>query len=149
MSLVDLKKMAQNIVSQDARSTASPFYCVYDIEYVIIDSEYSSRFDTQYVWASDEGCSYSEDDKEFDALELLCCGGYEITVDSVKYEKIRQSIVPRFVTACLTEVGANDYLKANGHNLNKPYIYVHSLNRNDEMIGLRNHLVNTYGEKHE
>ena len=144
MSLVDLRKIAQNIVSQDCRSTASPFYCVYDVEYVIIDSEYSSRFDTRSVWVSDEGVDFSKGDKEFDALEVFGADD-EVTIDGTKYNKILQSIIPRFVTACLTEVGANNYLEANGHNLNQPYIYVHSLNRNAEMIGLRNHLCDTYG----
>ena len=145
MSAINLKQLSENIKGQDNRSTASPLYCIYDVEYVVIDSEYSSRFDTQYVWVSDEGCSYSEDDSEFDALEVLC-GDNEITIDGIKYEKVRQSIVPRFVTACLTEVGANNYLQANGQNLSKPYIYVHSLNRNDEMIGLRNFITDTFWE---
>ena len=48
------------------------------------------------------------------------------------------------MTACLTEMGANAYLKADGHNLNEPYIYVHSLNRNEEMIGLRNFITDTF-----
>jgi hypothetical protein len=43
-----------------------------------------------------------------------------------------------FVTACFTEEGANNYLKINGHNLKKPFIYVTSLYRNEEMITIRN-----------
>ena len=143
MSLIDLKKVAQDIASQDNRSTANPLYCIYDIEYAVIDNEYSSRFDTQEVWVSDEGCILSESDQEFNALNALCDGD-EITVNGTRYNKLTHSKIPRFVTACLTEVGANAYLKANGHNLNEPYIYVHSLNRNEEMIGLRDFITDTF-----
>lgn len=43
----------------------------------------------------------------------------------------------RFVTACFTRKGAEAYIAANGHNLREPFIYVASLFRNREMIGLR------------
>lgn len=47
-----------------------------------------------------------------------------------------------FVTACLTDEGARAYMNANGHNLRKfSRIFVHSGYRNDEWIGLRNHLM--------
>jgi hypothetical protein len=59
----------------------------------------------------------------------------------VTYERVWYRIVPRFVTACLTRKGAEDYIACNGHNLTNPYIYVESLYRNAEMIALRNHLM--------
>lgn len=139
MSGINLKQLSENIKTQDSRSTSSPFYCIYELESVFIDSEYSSRFKTEYVWVSDEGCDFTKDDKEFESLNFLCDGD-EITVDGTRYNKSCRSLIPRFVTACFTEAGANDYLDADGHNLNRPYIHVHSLNRNAEMIGLRNHL---------
>lgn len=43
----------------------------------------------------------------------------------------------RFVTACFTRKGAEDYLAVNGHNLRDPFIYVASAWRNKEMIELR------------
>ena len=47
-----------------------------------------------------------------------------------------------FVTACLTDEGARAYMNANGHNLRKfSRIFVHSGYRNDQWIGLRNHLM--------
>lgn len=139
MSGINLKQLAENIKTQDSRSTSSPLFCVYDIGYVVHDDDYSSSFDTEEVWVDDEGNSFSKNDGEFKALETLCDGN-EITVDGTRYNKICRSLIPRFVTACFTEAGANDYLDADGHNLNRPYIHVHSLNRNAEMIGLRNHL---------
>ena len=51
--------------------------------------------------------------------------------------------VDEFVTACLTETGAESYLKVNGHNLRKPYIFVTSLFRNEEMKRLRDWLLST------
>lgn len=143
MSLVNLSEIASNLKTQDNASIENPFYCVYEIETVVIDQDYSSRFKTEHVWISDEGCEFNKGDKEFEALEIFGSDD-EVTIDGTKYYKVRQSLIPRFVTACLTKVGADRYIAANGHNLNKPYIYIHSLNRNAEMVGLRNHIINTY-----
>ena len=143
MNSLNLKQLAENIRTQDNRITQNPIFCVYEKEYVVLNHEYSSRFDTRYVWVSDEGCTFTVDDKEFSALDNLT-GRDEITVDGIKYEKICQSIIPCFITAFFSENGANEYLRVNGHNLNEPYIHIHSLNRNAEMIGLRNHLINDF-----
>lgn len=45
-----------------------------------------------------------------------------------------------FVTVCFTYQGCKDYLAVNGHNLNQPFIYVHSLFRNSEMLSIREFL---------
>jgi hypothetical protein len=42
-----------------------------------------------------------------------------------------------FVTACLTEAGADEYIRVNGHDLKEPRTYVTSGYRNQEWIDLR------------
>ena len=42
-----------------------------------------------------------------------------------------------------TEDGCKEYLKQNGHNLNKPRIYVESFHRCPEMIAIREFLIAT------
>lgn len=46
----------------------------------------------------------------------------------------------KFVTACFTEIGCQRYIAANGHNLNKPRVYVASGYRNEEWEIMREHL---------
>ena len=126
---------------QDNASTNNPLYCVYETEGVATDSNYRSRFESEYIWASSVCTQYDERDAEFDALELLSQDD-EITVDGIEYQRIFQTLIPHFVTACLTKIAAEDYIKANKYNLKNPYIYVKSLNQNNEMIGVREFFLN-------
>ncbi len=56
---------------------------------------------------------------------------------------VQQKIKGRweFVTACLTENGAQDFINCNGHNLHSPRIYGWSGYRNREWINLRNYFL--------
>jgi hypothetical protein len=47
----------------------------------------------------------------------------------------------RFVTACLTRKGCEDYIASNGHNFKKPRIYVGSGFRNQKWADIRNQLM--------
>jgi hypothetical protein len=61
----------------------------------------------------------------------------EFIKENTYIEKLYYFDVDVFKTACLTRTGAENYLKQNGHNLNKPVIYKESLYRNEEMITIR------------
>ncbi len=91
------------------------------------------------AWA----CAVTADDDEAKVLEKLLDDGRELSIGGVTFQRVWYKIMSRFVTACLTRKGAEDYIARNGHNLTKPYIYVESLHRNEEMIALRNHLMET------
>ena len=60
------------------------------------------------------------------------------------WQRYEYEIFWQDVQWCFTEKGAEDYLKANGHNLGKTRIYVKSLNRNAEMIAVREMLMEGY-----
>lgn len=57
-------------------------------------------------------------------------------------EKVYYVERDRFVNAHFTEAAAKEHIRINGHNLKKPFVYVTSLWRCEEMIAIRNALAN-------
>lgn len=149
MSNLNLSELANNLNTQDNLATQHPFYCVYSKRSIYIEDGYGGM-ETKDVWVHADDYSEVEDDEISEALSVISEGysSVEVTVDDCKrqYHRKTVGIIPQFETACLTRAGAEAYLKTNGHNLSQPYIYVHSLYRNDEMIGLREHVINTFTE---
>lgn len=149
----NVTELANKLNTQDNLATQHPFYCVYSKRSIYIEDGYGGM-ETKDVWVDADDYSEVEADGFSEALSVISEGydSVEITVDDYKrqYHRKTVGIIPQFETACLTRAGAEAYLEANGHNLNQPYIYVHSLYRNDEMIGLREYVLNKLsGESHE
>lgn len=149
----NVTELANNLNTQDNLATQYPFYCVYSKRSIYIEDGYGGM-ETKDVWVDDDDYCEVEDSEISEALSVISEGysSVEVTVDDCKrqYHRKTVGIIPQFETACLTRAGADAYLEANGHNLNQPYIYVHSLYRNDEMIGLREYVLNKLsGESHE
>lgn len=148
MSNLNLTELANNLKTQDNLGTNQPLYCVYSKRPIPIDDDCYSGIDVQTIWIDADDCQEVEDGDMSDALSVMSDGESEVEVTvgccTYKYERKLIGLIPVFVTACLTRAGADAYLAANGHNLKHPYIYVHSLNRNEEMIGLREHVINTF-----
>ena len=154
MSLVDLTELANNLNTQDNLATQHPLYCVYSKRPIPVDDDCYSGIDVQTIWIDADDCQEVGDKELSEAISVIAEGNAEVKVivDECEYNYERKLVgmIPVFQTACLTRAGADAYLEANGHNLNQPYIHVHSLNRNDEMIGLREHVINNFsGESHE
>lgn len=154
MSLVNLAELANNLKTQDNLATQHPLYCVYSKRSIYIEEGNYGGIETKDVWVDADDCLEVESDGMSEALSVISEGysSVEVTVDDYKrqYHRKTVGVIPQFETACLTRAGADAYLEVNGHNLEQPYIYVHSLNRNDEMIGLREHVINNFsGESHE
>lgn len=147
MSKLNFAELASNLKTQDNLATQHPLYCVYSKRSIYIEDGYGGM-ETKDVWVDADDYSEVEGDGLSEALSVISEGydSVEVTVDDYKrqYHRKTVGIIPQFETACLTRAGADAYLKANGHNLNQPYIYVHSLYRNDEMIGLREHVIDTF-----
>lgn len=147
---IELIELAHNIETQDGLATEHPFYAVYDLVSVPVDDRITNtEFKIVDGWL-DEECDFYENyggtAERYQALTTLANGADSVTINGERYENKYVMKIPVFITACFTRVGAENYLKANGHNLNQPYIYVHSLNRNQEMIGLRK-FINTFAFK--
>lgn len=147
MSLVNLTELSSNLKTQDNHGTNRPLYCVYSKRPMPID-DYCSGYDVQEVWIDTDDWQQVDDKELSQALTAIAEGNAEVktVVDDYEcsYERKLVAMIPVFVTACLTRAGADAYLAANGHNLEQPYVYVHSLDRNDEMIGLRNFITDTF-----
>jgi hypothetical protein len=159
--MIDLNEIQKNIKTQDNRITSDPLFVVFQKRRVSADSNFSD--DYFFVLDSETSCQdvyelreWLKDNCDFekynqgitkDNIMNVIDFPDRIIVDIAEnegFEKYYYQDIDIFVTACFTEEGAKDYLRQNEHNLTKPYIYVTSLYRNDEMIGIRNLLM---GEK--
>ena len=148
MSNLNLAELANNLKTQDNVGTNQPLYCVYSKRPIPVDDDCYSGIDVQTIWIDADDCQEVDDKELSEAISVIAEGWSEVKVivDGCEYSYERKLVgmIPVFQTACLTRAGADAYLEANGHNLEQPYIHVHSLNRNDEMIGLREHVINTF-----
>lgn len=134
---IDLKALGNAIATQDNRITADPLFVVFQKRIVVVDEDYDhDRID----YYDKDDCESIEEEYEPRIYELL-----KKLDDSGelpdRYRRVAVKEVDSFVTACFTEQGCKDYIAANGHNLNKPFIFAASLYRNAEMIGLREFLL--------
>lgn len=129
---INLREIGNEIATQDNAGTEYPLFCVYQKQDVVvsIDHDYDriEFFDEDHEEA-DEG--------QKPLLEKL----YELGELPGGWNRYAIKEIDVFVTACFTRKRCEDYLRANSHNLNKPFVYVNSLYRNQEMIELREFLL--------
>lgn len=141
MTIEQLAALRTELQTQDNAITADPLFVVFQEERIYgVSQDYQTD---GYTWVGEDDSAVTADDDEAKVLDKLLDDDRELSIGGVTYQRVWYRIVPRFVTACLTRKGAEDYIARNGHNLTKPYIYVESLHRNEEMIELRNHLMET------
>ena len=140
MTTEQLAALREELRTQDNAITADPLFVVFQEERVYgVSQDYHTN---GYTWVGEEDSSVRADDDESKVLDkLLEEDDRELSIGGVTFERVWYRTVPRFVTACFTRKGAEDYIARNRHNLTKPYIYVESMYRNEEMIALRNHLM--------
>jgi len=131
---IDLKKIAEQIATQDNRCTTDPIFVVFQKAQFVASPEHDHDYEE---WFDKDG---SIADKEI-AIKL---DAGDIDEDE-GWRKLSIKEINLFVTACFTLNGAKKYLDTNGHNLRNPFIYVHSLYRNAEMIGLREYILSHNG----
>lgn len=120
--------------SQDNRATAHPIFVVQQkVRIWGIDSGYTDDF----AWLG--GDEWVEVDKRLAAaLEASYREGRR---DFGGYSRVGYIDRWEFVTACLTEAGAEAYIAVNGHNLREPRIYAASAYRNEELQAVREYLM--------
>ena len=127
-----LEQLSTELNSQDNMITAHPLYCVFQVER-IYGMDKSLDIDRVFV---DEECIELSRQDLMDAFDLterqIEDGDLPDTITETGYVDR-----PRFVNAHLTLEAANKYIRENNHNLNRPYVYVASMNRCPEMIQLR------------
>lgn len=137
-------EMSAELHTQNNRITADPLFCVFEKQEIVVPEE--THYD-RICWFSDE--SWCDADAETDArLEELRedtdsdhWHEDEIELDGETWRRCAIAEIDRFVTASLTESGAQKHIDLNGHNLRRPFIYTTSLFRTPEMIELRKWLM--------
>jgi len=135
--VIPLKIIRRRLRTQDNRMTADPVFCVQQRRRIYIG-------DGELCSGEDDHSGHDWMDKEWEPVDRKLArrldrierdGG-----DTSNYTKNYYIEIWAFVTACFTELGAKEYLRVNGHNLNHPRIYVESGWRNQEWIDVREHL---------
>ena len=145
MTPSELAALGNKLRTQDNVCTHEPLFVVFQEERIYgVSPDYQTD---GFTWVGEDDSSIKADDDEAKVLDQLLADDRELSIGGVTFERVWYRIVPRFVTACFTRKGAEDYMARNGHNLTKPYIYVESMYRNEEMIALRNHLMSPEGVK--
>ena len=141
MTAEQLAALSEELRTQDNAITADPLFVVYDKQRIYgLDIDHAEH----YCWLyPDRGDGQSEvaDSKMVTRLNHLESLGLEPAISGVEYTRIGYVDVDRFVTCCLTRKAAKRFIDRNSHRLRKPFVYVESLDRNSEMIALRNHLM--------
>ena len=128
----DLKEISRLIKTQDNRITDQPMFLVQRLERIYgMDSDYAE----DYVWTDGESEADDCEAATLDALE-------KSTEDTGEYYKCYYIEEWRFVTACFTEAGCEDYISRMGHrHSGKLRIYADGSYRNYEYQAVRNHLI--------
>jgi len=128
----NLKTIAHNIRTQDNRATSDPLFLVQQKGRTWgVDMAYTDT----YEWVGTDDCELRPTPQQRLEFQRSGPNGDDIW-DCVGYVDHWE-----FVTACFTESGCRDYIRANAHNLNEPRVYCVSLYRNDEMIAVREMII--------
>jgi hypothetical protein len=134
---IDLEALGNAIATQDNRATAHPLFCVFQKRSIVTDEDYDHDRIEYYDKDDSESIEEEHEPRIYELLKKLDKSG-ELPD---RYRRVAVKEVDEFVTACFTEQSCKDYIEANKHNLEKPFIYAASLYRNSEMIGLREFLL--------
>lgn len=132
--------------TQDNRCTSYPMYIVRDRRKSFCDG---SDADIT-TWLDKIGCEVgSALEEKLDDLMYAGTGyNYEenaITYAGNTYVRAYYRVTHEYVTTCLTQDGADSYIRRNAHNLHDPYVYVASGHDNDEWRILRAMLLHLGG----
>ena len=131
-----LRAVTANIRTQYNAGTADPMFVVFQKKMV---AGLESGYEDFWIWVSDDDGYYEEADAETAVvLKRLHDEGGPLIIGSRTYKRTGCRWIDMFCAAFLTQKGAEDYLACNGHNLKQPFIYVHGMYRNAEMIAVRN-----------
>lgn len=123
-----ISRISADLANQDNLGTTDPLYLVKQIAYVYgVGPGYTDKF----TWFDrDNNAAYGK-------LKALLEEGDPSDVRRVGYTRVGYKEVEEYVTACFTRAGAERYIFENAHNLERPFVYVDTLNHNHEMIAVR------------
>lgn len=125
-------EIALDLQNQDNLATAEPLFLVKQLERVWgVEPGYTDKF----AWLdADNVETGAELDAMLDSNELKQAA-------ELGYKRVGYIEIEAYVTACFTRSAAERYIDENKHNLNHPFVFVDSLNKNPEMIFVRQQLL--------
>jgi len=157
---MNIKELKHELENQNNRATENPLYVVYEYQKLPTESSYSNEWE----YADEEDGYHSIGDTYEELINYVKVNYpdyYEEVVNKFDYGEqdyiiedciLNNSKIPikkfyyfeikKFVTACFTEKSAEEFIENNKHNLTKPFVYVETLNRNQEMIDIINYFKN-------
>jgi hypothetical protein len=131
--MFDIGSMKRELLTQNNRATYQPLYVVFQKDEIVVDEEYG--YDR--IMFFDAENQVEAEERQVNRLQKL----YDAGRLPNKWDRFAIRYIPDFVTAFFTMKGADDFIKARGHRLNQPYVYVASLNDNSEMISIREYFM--------
>lgn len=133
-----IKKIGQDIITQDNRITADPFFAV---QQKVKDYGYDDSYSDNWDWISEQSGEMVYNKRLTARLDrILQHGDSDCLKD--KYYPVYFNERWEFVTGCFTEKGCEDYLKLDRHNLNEEVrIYAYGSYRNYEHQIIREFLI--------
>lgn len=130
-----LSKIGEAMRTQNNRATAWPVFVVQQRRRLYgFHPDYSDNV----VWLNQYCDSIEADAEEAATMEAQY---YEDGTEPDGWLRTSYVDIWEHVTTCFTEDGANAYIKANGHNLKHPRVYVESAYRNAEWQAVAKWLV--------
>jgi len=139
-----LRQMSANLKTQDNAATQDPLFVVFQKQRV---DGLESGYEDFWIWVSDSDGDYEEADKDTAVVlnRLRNDGDEPLVIGGRTFRRVGCKYIDWFCAAFLTRKGAEDYIACNGHNLKQPFIFVHSMHRNAEMIAVRNFFMQREG----
>lgn len=123
----ELKRLVDELLTQDNLATANPLYCVQQKRRIEgIDSDY----DPEFAWWTEDfdGGPYSDGDVRAEILEEKPDDTVAGEIDPSDHGYVRIGYISfwEFVCAHLTMKAAEKYIELNQHNLHESRVYVTS-----------------------
>lgn len=158
--MTTIKDLKKELETQDNMHTDNPFFIVYRKRELPTSSDYSydrcfylehvgdyiecGETEEEVIKYLKETYGEDKDNKIEELIKLQNTYSFNDKLDEYfTISKVYMFQVDVFVQGFFTRKGAEEYIRVNGHNLNKPYIYCNHLYRNDEMREIRKYFMET------
>jgi len=129
-----LREISQSLKTQDNRITDQPIFIVEEKRRIY---GFAQGYSDDYTWVNPDNDYDEPSELEAKRLDKLDKSGRTFG----SWEKVYYKDEWHFITACFTEQGCKDYIKANGHNHKELRIYAHGSYRNEEYRTIRDSLL--------
>ena len=137
----------QSILTQSNLATAEPIFVVFQKRRIWSDEgedfvyTRTNRSELEEMSAEEFKALEEEFDQWDNRLRPDKPQYWEEDFNPLEWERTTYVEIDVFCTACFTRLGADDFIKVNGRNLTKPFVYCETLRRNFEMIDIRHGLI--------